>query len=542
MNFNLNNVALDLFNKEKTQKKQTLKLKKITKGTSLIISPAKAKMLKENKVLFHNKRSINLNRLVIAISLNEISTYNFNVHQSVGGVPLSESYLKARVPHFSTRDSFKSVFNLFFDRIHQGNPYDTLGCSAYDKVTGEQDLAYTKTDKIVQFLSDYFSDKITLGQYTAFFNEKLKEVKSIKISKLITSNKELYLSSKKVPDSANSTKTVRTKKVQKLPKQVLKNIDSLYSELQNRVQYRGYEVTKRELGTISSIKNSIVNGNLVLENSVSLNNGREFNTITGAPKDIRNIVFQGYLSLDISNAAYSMIRTKLISEENEHKFPLFMGYLKNRDSIICSIADSVLKDEDLKVNRRTKEYQEVKGYIKLNFLSLLFGSQLSTFNLRKGTEQEVKDIISALPEVKGLKVEIRTLAKQNNSTVKELGNAFMTIETAVMTEIEDAFRLNYIEDQDPFIAFRVHDEVIVPRGSYRNGTTEVIQNILNKYKLSTKDLDLNEAIFSDLVALTPEEVVFETNEQKTDYEQIKYIDIELLVDLFVESVKLVKQE
>jgi len=239
---------------------------------------------------------------------------------------------------------------------------------------------------------------------------------------------------------------------------------------------------------------------LNITDSVSVNNGRVFNIVTNMPKKVRKYLFEGYFSIDISNAAPNLILNVLKGEDKTFKsvkenYRSFYEYAKHRDNLFKIIYNEYKVKKELPF----MSYTMYKSLMKKIFLPLIFGANynyeamLLEYNkniygnvLSKSLEElhsnvtdkqylKIKDFIVKFLQSNiftQLKDELNLIAEELDVSKKDLSNIFMREETKIMNEviriakenIRENIRFGNEEYINNFInssVIRIHDEIIV---------------------------------------------------------------------------------
>jgi len=483
------------------------KQKKISGKYSLLPHPLKIKK-DFKKFNFQKNKKYFILQFNRYMDFNDIAQNNDNIHNSEeGGIPLSFNFLKRSVRKYNTSETSLKIRDLCLKPLHIGNNFDGKGCSSFnaiDKVQKE-DSHYGNSKKYTELAYQLLlsgSDE-DFNKLNTFYKKNKKTPKKIKkLTKIIKKAKNV----EKAKDT--KIKTITKTETMVIPSIVLDQMKEARDYV-NRLKFRTGKRVKEYLDYFDEIIKN--NGIIDLDTHTSFVNGRTFSMFTNMPKLLRNFIFRDFISLDLSNAAYTLLYNVLIeplTEEEQKDYPLFIGYIAKRDKITEAIADAVIlkyynypslvspiqlddnfKAIPQKVNRRTDKYNEIKSTVKMSFLAILFGSTLYSYNKEKEQEQ-VYDVMNSVPEVIALKKEIKRLAQRYNCTVKSLANYFMKRETQFITALDiiikdDNTDKSYTEK----FTLRVHDELIIPDKEYSIKTRDRILNLCKEFNVTLSNIN-----------------------------------------------------
>jgi len=527
------------------------------------------------KTILLKRKDHSLKRIETLISFFEISQHNSNTHKYFKeALPFSQSYFKARVKHFTTENKTNVIREIVLKEVHKGNSLDKKGSSAYLPlyVFDDEDERFSSTEKIKKAIYKYLTGQISKDEYNSIFNTK----KEKKLSKEIKELKEkiIYITKK---DKLNDNNPIKTNTFM-VTKKLNSNVYETYKEIKDTIlkaqkakigtkneiiknlsplfytDLRKYDITTEEYNALLSTKKLKIKSSndifdnyatITYENNVSIKNGREYNAISSLPKILRKVLFRNYMSLDLKNAAPRIILSKLNKPKKD--YPNFYKIGMNRDELLKNIAYIIYvkinpKKEAQENYTKTKRYSEILSFLKIKTLSLIFGSPLNTFTLRydnnkipkyfKDISKEFdnlinKDVYKHLTHqgIKDAEVinkarkEIKAIAKELNTSVKELSHIFMKTETEVMNKIQSVLYNNVIDidkltdkeyfdygltyrsfSMKEFDIFRIHDELLVPKTPFKEGTYQEIKAILKEHnllipslsKLKEHEININE--------------------------------------------------
>jgi len=572
------------------------------------------------KTILLKRKDHSLKRIETLISFFEISQHNSNTHKYFKeALPISQSYFKARVKHFTTENKTNIIREIVLKEVHKGNSLDKKGSSAYIPLYDFdiEDERFSSTEKIKKAIYKYLTGQISKDEYNSIFNTK----KEKKLSKEIKELKEkiIYITKK---DKQNNNNPIKTNTFM-VTKKLNSNVYETYKEIKDNISkaqkakigtkneiiknlsplfytnLRKYDITIEEYNALLSTKKLKIKSSndifdnyatITYENNVSIKNGREYNAISSLPKILRKVLFRNYMSLDLKNAAPRIILSKLNNPKKD--YPNFYEIAMNRDELLKNIAYIIYvkinpKKEAQENYTRTKRYSEILSFLKIKTLSLIFGSPLNTFTLRydnNKTPKYFKDISKEFDNLinkdvykhlthQGIKdaevinkarKEIKAIAKELNTSIKELSHIFMRTETEVMNKIQSVLYNNVIDinklthkeyfdyslsyrsfSMKEFDIFRIHDELLVPKTPFKEGTYQEIKAVLKEHnllipslsKLKEHEVNINELSYYKNIKCTKCNVVTNNSTTSAILETINDIN-----SVFKEIVKIEETE
>jgi len=479
----------------KTIERYSNKTKKLVKKVNIIPYPA---FLEENKKELKELLTTN-KRIITFLDFYRVVLFSVNTNKNIEfkNILLSKNYLFKHIRFLTTKKHHIQLREILLYTIHKGNSLDKLGASAYSSKLEEFLLSkdenkkaktsYSKERKIIKLIKDFLNDEITYKEVNEFYNDKKIKVKLEPIEISNIKSEQVAFKNK----HAKTKPTVSTIEKIYLNQEILLTIEekimSYNKLLENKIMY-----SKKIVHGLSLLEKMVDNINkndfsLSLQMNTSISNGRIYNLITSLPGTVRKQIFNEHLHLDITNTAFVTLRNKY----KNFNLPAFDYYINNRQKVIQELADKVylrlynIRINNKPLNRRKDKYIKIKGYLKINFLKIIFGSQLnSEFSRCNGEEErlvmgELRDGVFG----KAMKRDVLTLIKINkkNKLDENLSNIFMKVETQIMTELECIFR-KYNNDSDIFI-LRIHDEIIVDNKIYGFGIKKELKDLLKRYNI-----------------------------------------------------------
>ena len=269
---------------------------------------------------------------------------------------------------------------------------------------------------------------------------------------------------------------------------------------------------------------------VVIENSISKNNQREYNLVANMPKDARYLLFDGYYSIDISNmAGFAIYEYFKNSSGKELKlfrsfakfrktyFKKFKGYNEKYEQILKLIHLQILFSSNVKA---------ILSYLKEIELSNLRIDTLPKFvkSFVKSIDKIVKEVnnniileevliflIKNIELIDKFQNELTIIAneigtgKTLNQRKKSLSNLFMSIESKLMNSIINDIK-KYVNDPIHY-PIRIHDEILLSKMDIniykiiKKYTNEIIFNKvkISNFKFKINIIKDNKSVKTDLI-------------------------------------------
>lgn len=269
---------------------------------------------------------------------------------------------------------------------------------------------------------------------------------------------------------------------------------------------------------------------VVIENSISKNNQREYNLVANMPKDARYLLFDGYYSIDISNmAGFAIYEYFKNSSGKELKlfrsfakfrktyFKKFKGYNEKYEQILKLIHLQILFSSNVKA---------ILSYLKEIELSNLRIDTLPKFvkSFVKSIDKIVKEVnnniileevliflIKNIELINKFQNELTIIAneigigKTLNQRKKSLSNLFMSIESKLMNSIINDIK-KYVNDPIHY-PIRIHDEILLSKMDIniykiiKKYTNEIIFNKvkISNFKFKINIIKDNKSVKTDLI-------------------------------------------
>ena len=299
---------------------------------------------------------------------------------------------------------------------------------------------------------------------------------------------------------------------------------------------------------------------VVIENSISENNQREYNLVANMPKDARFLLFDGYYSIDISNMAgfaiYEYFKNstgkelklfRSFAKFRKTYFKKFKGFNEKYEQILKLIHLQILFSSNVKA---------ILSYLKEIDLSTLRIDSLPKFvkSFVKSIDKIIKEVnnditfedvliflIKNIDLIDKFQNELTIIAnaigigKTLNQRKKSLSNLFMSIESTLMNSIINDIK-KYVKDPIHY-PIRIHDEILLPKMDIniykiiKKHTNEIIFNkvkILN-FNFKINIIKDNKSVKTDLINyyenIIQKELLNSINQnlKNNNFEKTKYL-------------------
>ena len=434
---------------------------------------------------------------------------------------ISQNYVKNIAKSLDVKESaFRYVMKFLTN--YKVSEHKIIEKEASTYIIPRYNQKFGSQNKFIEHLAKFFTKEegeksvYTIENYKGFYNSQNKKIRK---SKLDLTNSNISKSTKK-----SSTEVKDTYKF-KFDKENVEDLFSKYDKYKEMVKTKDKFITRNNKKSILSLINYVEN--IILKNNkdffetnylnitekVSIKNGRVFSMITNMPKKIRNILFRGYTSIDINNAAPNFIlnvlfnkvevkEIKKVSEQKEFlksKFPAFYLYTKDRESYFKNL---------YKKSKANISFDDFQKYFKRLCLSIIFGANFEyektlllsnkeknnafskiyeefneEFKFNKNSKSSFQNILRNISEyISYFEKDIKNIADFLKTSRKGLSNLFMNEETKIINYIIRTLKNDKEYNKERIV--RIHDEILVKDISFENILK--IEKMFNEKKLKVK--------------------------------------------------------
>jgi hypothetical protein len=372
-----------------------------------------------------------------------------SIDKDNGDLVFSHNYLKKSLKSYNHK-TYKSFYRQFLMVTRKGTTYNKKA-STYKLVNIPYEdnntfrTVYAHDYEVDELLNEYFDIirlykkddsydikmKNFLKKYKKFYNKR-KESKN----KIFSKKEEIIISLGLKTEKTNLTKSKKKSLVSLTSFHHPKlDLESKYKDIKSQlVKYSKYKPQKAKIyNTFLNRLQEYTVDNTLYFNRTHTKVGRYYDTLNLMPKYIRKRLFEDFIEIDLSNAAYRLIKN-YAKKNGFYNKTLFKGidfYIQDRDTFINLIIRDYKRDNNIKY---IKDEDEIKTIIKTYFLSILFGSDLNEYTVyNEETKKSIMQIMNDSLIVQELKTSIKAIKpiiKQKG--FEKLSDVFMLEETRVM--------------------------------------------------------------------------------------------------------------
>jgi len=455
-------------------------IKKIKEGLTLLAEPEIMGFMLSN-VKPKKQKKYNYNTIISIVENTYLYYTTHSKHSEDKFDALSATFLEVHFSHFT--EAYK-IFNTLWTRQYRGNNLNH-NSNSYERNTTIKSRVFSTNDVYATLIKNLIDGTTSLEEYTEFYNKKLLKqtpIKNIPLGsfysakgKLVSSvaktldydaTKELEAVEVQIEKTTKEEKTVRVlskKTVDELTaSRVTSGIEYMKTQIENPTmnfgiefnahRYKKYLRELEDLNNMMSYNRSKNTYTFTFEASVSKNADRIYTPFNRLSSQVRNIVFQDGIEVDIDNMAFMYYLKEYGSVvQDPNRFKALRLYTSSNKA-----KDVARRDISKFLGCTVKETKKI-------ILSILFGS-----TDRRAFKSNVF-LISLLNEIKSIR---HYIMDRDNSSFEEakttMANEFMRRETLIMNTLLSKLKLK----RDNVID--IHDGLIIP---YRHITDKTIQKI-----------------------------------------------------------------
>jgi len=448
------------------------------------------------------------------------------IDENVGVILKPNKFIRATHKFFDTFANNKNLKNISYEdfvngmkevieysKVKESKKYKVTYDKSYSKVIEKHKLSI-KTNKSNKNSKNLFSTKDLTNDLIEVNNRLKEQSKIVKRNKVLIPVKNV----RKLNDEMNRTK----KEYERLLNEETSTLEEFFEDLTDymsndnietniknnngklfglskklnrlRRDYKMYDFEHYENRIVTIKGNRYVS--CTFNENIIENIGRNYHLIASTSKAGRKILFSDYYSIDVSNMAGKAIYEVITNFISPDSIPLFREFANNRDKffkrfhtsipnnlkipVLKNIFLSMMFGKDLKliINALIKGYdfkniKEFKNTIRDIIFENLNGFFDEDSNLAtEYTDTFLNDLISKdniiflakfLTELELIAKTNKEIFNSNKEAKKSLSATFMRTESELIEDILYKINLHLKEDKYGRQAYRIHDEVIVPK-------------------------------------------------------------------------------